>query len=592
MKHLLFLASCVCLIGATAAAVPPAEYFSADINAPYVSWLTSRGEANFEHSAFLSGTTEGDGVAVHWTIDDSTRTIRLAVAAPATGWVGFGLAEAGGMKGADIVLFEAATNTLTDAYAIEYVAPKTDDSQDWLLIHSQTDGNIIIFEAERLLDTGDAMDRPIGFDGEFVIPPHRVIAAWGDTPTVSYHGDNRARSALRFYPAHGNSGREEDVFAEEMAQEAEGYIDLLMPDHPVSLDETEYVDLCFSYQDLINLGMPADVPLHIIGFEPVIDSARHLHHLVMFGSGYDGDLPEGSCDQTAVAFQGGLSLAWGYAPGGVPWEMPDEAGVPLGPGEDSYKMFYLNYHYDNRWQDTGISDSSGVRIYYTTQKRKHDAGILQLGDPIVQLAGEPIGQGLIRNDFNCPSTCSLNFKEEVTVYKEVLHMHEVGVTMFNEVIRDGEVMRRASVDYFDFDQAGLHEVQQGTFTIKPGDSIRTSCSFNTTSSKEAIEYGYGSQDEMCVSYMHYYPKQKLPLGVCGANWFFPACAATLTTEPISEVERVFGVIPPVPGVGDTGEAGASDDGTSSSAPRSAQVGALALAVVALSFSFTADGTIV
>ena len=24
------------------------------------------------------------------------------------------------------------------------------------------------------------MDRAIGFDGDFVIPPHRVIAAWGD----------------------------------------------------------------------------------------------------------------------------------------------------------------------------------------------------------------------------------------------------------------------------------------------------------------------------------------------------------------------------------------------------------------------------
>ena len=167
------------------------------------------------------------------------------------------------------------------------------------------------------------------------------------------------RSATR-YDRLGNSGKEEYVFADEMAQEAEGYIDLLMPDHPISLDETEYVDLCFSYQDLINLGMPPDVPLHIIGFEPAID------------------------------------------------------------------------------------------------------------------------------------------------YKEALHMHDFGVAMFNEVIRGGEVMHRASVDYFDFAQSGIFEVQQDTFTIKPGDSIRTSCSFNTTSSKKSIEYGFGSQDEMCLSYMYDY----------------------------------------------------------------------------------------
>jgi hypothetical protein len=318
----------------------------------------------------------------------------------------------------------------------------------------------------------------------------------------------------------------------------------------------------------------------------VIDSSKHVHHIVMFGSGYDGDFPEGSCDQTAVAMRGGLSLAWGYAPGAVPWEMPDEAGIPLGSGDGAHKMFFLNYHYDNRWKEAGASDSSGVRIYYTTQKRKYDAGVLQLGDPIVQLEGEAIGQGLMRHDFTCPSSCtSLNFKEEVTVYKEVLHMHEVGVAMFNEVIRDGEVMRRASVDYFDFPQAGLHEVQQNTFTIRPGDSIRTSCSFNTTSSKQSIEYGYGSQDEMCVSYMHYFPKQKLPLGICGAKWFFPACAATITTEPISEVERVFGVqaVSPIPDIDGTGEDGGVVDDTSSSPTLHLQLSALAILTTAVVF---------
>ena len=104
MKNLLFVvtylvsAALAVLPGASASAVLPAEYFG-DANAPYVAWLTSRGESNFDHSAFLAGDIEGEGVAVHWTIDDDASTIRLAVAARATGWVGFGLAEAGGMKG-------------------------------------------------------------------------------------------------------------------------------------------------------------------------------------------------------------------------------------------------------------------------------------------------------------------------------------------------------------------------------------------------------------------------------------------------------------------------------------------------------------
>ena len=51
---------------------------------------------------------------IYWKVDGDT--LKLALEATATGWVGFGLGETKGMKGADIVYYEHAAKSLTDAY--------------------------------------------------------------------------------------------------------------------------------------------------------------------------------------------------------------------------------------------------------------------------------------------------------------------------------------------------------------------------------------------------------------------------------------------------------------------------------------------
>ena len=62
---------------------------------------------------------EEEGVAIHWKIVNNDY-IELAVAARATGWLAFGLGEAGGMDGADMVIYEESNpKSLMDAYNLE-----------------------------------------------------------------------------------------------------------------------------------------------------------------------------------------------------------------------------------------------------------------------------------------------------------------------------------------------------------------------------------------------------------------------------------------------------------------------------------------
>mmetsp|Transcript_6180 Transcript_6180/g.9097 ORF Transcript_6180/g.9097 Transcript_6180/m.9097 type:complete len:312 (-) Transcript_6180:88-1023(-) len=172
--------------------------FSTIAQNAYTDWVANNG-GNYQVSALLpAGDPTSANIAVHWSIIDDK--IHLAVTAEATGWLGFGFAEAGGMPGSDIAVFTASTGKLTDAYATDYAAPIDDDQQDWTLKNYTLDGGFIIWEGERSLKTSDNQDCKIRDDSGVDTPPHKVIAAWGDySANMSYHGQNRVKGEIRFY---------------------------------------------------------------------------------------------------------------------------------------------------------------------------------------------------------------------------------------------------------------------------------------------------------------------------------------------------------------------------------------------------------
>ena len=63
-----------------------------------------------------------------------------------------------------------------------------------------------------MLNTGDTQDHIIKNDTDFRAPPTRIIAAWGDTESLSYHGENRASNAVRIIADPSSSSSESDAF--------------------------------------------------------------------------------------------------------------------------------------------------------------------------------------------------------------------------------------------------------------------------------------------------------------------------------------------------------------------------------------------
>jgi hypothetical protein len=91
MVALVFLLAVAVFSSGFANAQDPVTYFDGTDHDAYLKWLQV---SSYERSTFLPS-PEGPltGAALHWNITNDS--VHLAVAARATGWVGFGIAESG-----------------------------------------------------------------------------------------------------------------------------------------------------------------------------------------------------------------------------------------------------------------------------------------------------------------------------------------------------------------------------------------------------------------------------------------------------------------------------------------------------------------
>jgi hypothetical protein len=319
------------------------EHFQGVAHEAYLKWYEDLSlNSKYSNHVYLQGSDPDmpeNGVAIHWKVDD--QYVHLAVAARATGWLGFGIAESGGMTGADMVLFTAARpNELVDAYTGDERSPQIDDCvSDWEYVSSNIDldGGFIMFETKRQLNTDDPQDKPIVNDASSFMPPHRVIAAWGDSVEVGYHGLNRARGSIRFYGA----GDEASTFKAEMERSAEGVIEIRAKNYTIPQEDTIYQSFCFSRQDLIAQGLlDTTDSLNAVGWEPIVQPGNEafVHHYVVMGS------TQPYCNETEmdVTF---TEMAYVWAPGENGMALPDFLGAPLF-GDSGFQAFELQIHYN------------------------------------------------------------------------------------------------------------------------------------------------------------------------------------------------------------------------------------------------------
>ena len=102
-------------------------------------------------------------------------------------------------------------------------------------------------------------------------------------------------------------------------------------------------------------------------------------------------------------------------------------------------------------------------------------GVLQLGDPSVQLGGQTVLGPVSMYQFSCPN---VKAKKAFTLYTHRLHMHKSGARMKTVHYRRTDPAHVAvavggsEIEFYDFD---YQDITYKNETVLPGDSFTTQC---------------------------------------------------------------------------------------------------------------------
>ena len=247
----------------------------------------------------------------------------------------------GGMLGSDMALFKTSDpETILDSYVVEdrYSGPLVDECQSWRLLSSTIDDGWLIVEMDRPLDTMDTQDLQILNDAQ-LIAETRLIAAWGDTESVSYHGFNVGKVATRLYSSQ--SGDDSTASFKELAEAAsDGFLEIRESNYTIPARDTTYEYVCKSFAELkaeFNLPDPGDGSLYFIGVEAVLspETEQFVHHFIVGG---------GSAECNDDFSQ---NMLWGWAPGEEPLLLPSNVGIPMFGPNDAIQSISIQIHYNN-----------------------------------------------------------------------------------------------------------------------------------------------------------------------------------------------------------------------------------------------------
>ncbi|KAJ9595614.1 hypothetical protein L9F63_013190, partial [Diploptera punctata] len=194
------------------------------------------------------------------------------------------------------------------------------------------------------------------------------------------------------------------------------------------------------------------------------------------------------------------------------YNFPRDVGYPLN-SEAGSRYLMMETHYSIPPLEVDMSDSSGIRVYYTESLRDNDAGVLSVGlDPNWRHIIPP-GQPHVVSEGHCISTCTQHAVPPtgINMFAATLLTHLIGRKVRLRQIRNGVELPPIAADsnydpnYQEFRQL-VKPVQ-----VHKGDHLIAECVYNSVGRSTITLGGLTSREEMCLVFGYYYPRMDLSL---------------------------------------------------------------------------------
>ncbi|XP_045702029.1 dopamine beta-hydroxylase [Phyllostomus hastatus] len=439
-----------------------------------------------------------------WNVSYPQETVhfRLLVRQPGAG-VLFGMSDRGELQNADLVVLwtDGATTYFGDAWSDQQGQVHLDAQQDYQLLQAQRTPEGLSLLFRRPFSTCDPRD--------YLIEDDTVHLVYGflEQPLPSLEALNTSglRTGLQRVQLLKPDIPTPALPADTRARE------IRVPNVTVPPETTTY----WCHMALLPEGFSQH---HIVMYEPVITAGNEalVHHMEVFQCSAEVEESHysGPCDSKMKPQRLNhcrhVLAAW--ALGAEPFYYPEEAGLAFG-GPGSSRFLRLEVHYHNPLKIRGRRDSSGIRLHYTATLRRFHAGIMELGLVYTPVMAIPPKETAFVLTGYCTDNCTRTAlpPSGIHIFASQLHTHLAGRKVVTVLARDGR--ERAVVNRDNHYSPHFQEIRmlKKMVSVYPGDMLITSCTYNTEDRTLATVGGLGIQEEMCVNYVHYYPRTELEL---------------------------------------------------------------------------------
>ncbi|WP_437805980.1 peptidylglycine alpha-amidating monooxygenase [Sorangium sp. So ce1078] len=256
-----------------------------------------------------------------------------------------------------------------------------------------------------------------------------------------------------------------------------------------------------------------DKKRHVTALVPRIDNSTILHHALLYKTEEAWPAEPAPCVGSDIAFLNGQLLAV-WSPGGQALELPPEAGLPM----EGDTHFVVQMHYSNLRALDGQQDSSGYDLCTTEDLRPNDAATVPFGASRFEIPAH--GALDMTCDYKIPEGSG-----SFNVIAAMPHMHELGTHISSTILPSGsgEPVDLGRVDPWNFDNQVWYMIDA---TFKEGDTVRTRCAWENPGSTDVI-WGERTNDEMCYSFVMYYP----PITLDSWSWPIPGLTSRCSPTP-------------------------------------------------------------
>ncbi|XP_020635575.3 DBH-like monooxygenase protein 1 isoform X1 [Pogona vitticeps] len=465
----------------------------------FLAGLPAAGGRRYPHSAVLDGASR---YRLSWAPESGAIAFRLEVRTQ--GYVGFGFSPTGAMASADIVVggLDRGKPYLQDYFTTADRTLKKDSQQDYYLEYALENSTHTVLGFSRKLHTCDPNDKSI------TDSTVRVIWAYHDKDfregSQNYHGSNRGTKSLRLLNPEKDTAISSSL----------PYFDLTNQNVPIPDKDTTYWCQMFKVPVLHEKH-------HVIKVEPLIQKGHEniVHHILLYQCSsslndsvldyghecYHPNMPDSFLTCETVIF------AW--AIGGEGFTYPPHVGLSIGTALDPQYVL-MEVHYDNPSYVEGMIDNSGLRLFYTPDLRRYDAGVIEAGLWVSLFHNIPPGMPEFMSEGHCTLECleeALNAEKPsgIHVFAVLLHAHLAGRAIRMRHFRNGDEQQLLAYDdEFDFNFQEFQYLKKERI-ILPGDNLVTECHYSTLDRLHMTWGGLSTRSEMCLSYLLYYPRINL-----------------------------------------------------------------------------------